>query len=149
MVRSAPPSLVLPVTPPLVVTNPITAFANAGGGNVTVTAANTLAPGAVIVISGTTSYNGAFTVVSANTTTFTIPALFVANDVAGAWQNGGGLISGCSNTGATASIALAVAASRFIGVAPLAIFFDATSTTYASARGRRGVKRRSRAIYSS
>jgi PKD repeat protein len=125
------------VPPPVVVPNPITAFADAGGGNVTVTSANTLAPGAIIVISGTTSYNGTFTVVSATATDFTITAPFVADDATGVWIAGGGVIAGCTTTGATGVINLPVmttVASRFTGVAPLSVFFDATATTGAVAQ---------------
>jgi hypothetical protein len=73
---------------------------------VTVTSANTLAPGAIIVISGTTSYNGTFTVVSATATTFTITAPFVADDATGVWIAGGGVIADCTTTGATGVVSL-------------------------------------------
>lgn len=121
--------------PPVMAPNPITAFADAGGGNVTVTSANTLAPGAIVVISGTTSYNGTFTVVSATATNFNIAAAFVANDATGVWIAGGGVIAGCSTTGATGVIglpAMTAVASRFTGVAPLSVFFDAKNTTGAT-----------------
>lgn len=103
----------------------------------TVTSANTLAPGAIIVISGTTSYNGTFTVVSATATTFVITAPFVANDATGVWIAGGGVIAGCTTTGATGVIglpAMTAVASRFTGVAPLSVFFDAAATTGAVAQ---------------
>ncbi len=119
-----------PVAPPVPVTFPITAFADAGGGNLTVTSANTLAPGDIIVVSGTTNYNGTFTIVSANATSFTIAAAFVANDAAGAWTAGGGVIGGCPTTGSGVTLpAMNTVASRFTGVAPLSVFFDATATT--------------------
>ncbi len=123
------------VPPPVVAPNPITAFANAGGGNVTITSANTLVPGAIVVISGTTSYNGTFTVVSATATSFTITAPFVANDATGVWIAGGGVIAGCTTTGAGITLpAMTAVASRFTGVAPLSVFFDATATTGAVAQ---------------
>lgn len=121
-----------PPPAPVVAPNLITAFSDAGGGNVTVTAVKTPAPGAIIVISGTTSYNGTFTVVSATATTFNISASFVANDATGGWIAGGGVIAGCTTTGATGAISLppmTAVASRFTGVAPLSVFFDATATT--------------------
>ncbi len=121
-----------PVVPPPVVTpNPITKFeAAAVPGNVTITSANTLAAGAIVVISGTTSYNGTFTVVSATATTFDITAAFVADDATGVWIAGGGLIVGCTTTGAGITLpAMTTVASRFTGVAPLSVFFDATATT--------------------
>lgn len=123
------------VPPPVVVPNPITGFADNSlvvPGTVTVTSANTLAPGAIIVISGTTSYNGTFTVVSATAASFTITAPFVANDATGVWVAGGGVIAGCTTTGATGVIglpAMTTVASRFTGVAPLSVFFDAINTT--------------------
>lgn len=119
------------VPPPIVpITFPITAFADAGGGNLTVTSANTLAPGDIIVISGTTNYNGSFTIVSATATSFTIAAPFVANDAAGAWTAGGGVIAACATTGAGITLpAMTTVASRFTGVAPLSVFFDASATT--------------------
>lgn len=125
-----------PAAPPAVVPVAITAFSNAGGGTVTVTSPNTLAPGAIIVISGTTSYNGTFTVVSATATTFTITAAFVADDATGVWLPGGGVIGGCTTTGATGTItlpAMTTVAARFTGVAPLSVFFDATATTATTA----------------
>lgn len=114
----------------------ITGFANAGGGNVTVTAANILTNGDTITIYGTTSYNGTFTVANRTATSFTIVASFVANDATGVWQRAGGLISGCSTTGATGSIVLSDVPSRFTGVAPLSVFFDASGTTDASVTTR-------------
>lgn len=123
----AAPGAPAPIVP---ITFPISAFANAGGGNLTVTSANTLAPGDIVVISGTTNYNGTFTVVSATATTFTVTAPFVANDATGAWTAGGGVIAGCPTTGSGVTLpAMTTVASRFTGVAPLSVFFDATATT--------------------
>ena len=66
----------------------ITAFADAGGGLVTVTSAtHGLSAGDRITIFGTTSYNGVFeiqTVPTANT--YTIIDAFVSDDATGTWQ---------------------------------------------------------------
>ena len=108
--------------PPPIVTTPISAFADAGGGTVTVTSPNTLTAGAIVVITGTTNYNGTFTVLGATATSFTITAAFVANDAGGAWQPGGGLIAGCTaaTVGAPGAITLpsmVTVPSRLTGVA--------------------------------
>lgn len=67
----------------------ITAFANAGGGEVTVTsAAHGLANGNIVEILGTTSYNGIFTIQDVTTNTFNIVAAFVADDATGTWSHG-------------------------------------------------------------
>lgn len=67
-------------------TGAITAFADAGGGQVTVTSAgHTLSNGDAITISGTTSYNGNFTVANVTTNTFEITDTFVADDATGTW----------------------------------------------------------------
>ena len=64
----------------------ITAFADAGGGNVTVTStAHGRSNGNSIAITGTTNYNGNFTVANATTDTFTIVDTWVANDATGWW----------------------------------------------------------------
>lgn len=108
----------------------ITGFANAGGGNVTVTAANSsLANGDTITIYGTTNYNGTYTVANRTATSFTIVATFVSNDATGVWQRAGGTISGCTTTGATGNISLSNVPARFTGVAPLSVFFDASAST--------------------
>ena len=106
----------------------ITGFASGGVGFVTVTSVNDLISGSIITISGTTNYNGTYTVVSQTNTSFTIAASFVANDAAGIWQLAGSMIPGCSSTGDTGAIKLSNVPSRFNGVAPLAVFFDATGT---------------------
>lgn len=110
------------------VSSVISGFTSAGG-NVTITSANALTDGAAINISGTTSYNGTYTVANVTPTSFTIVASFVAGDTTGVWQVAGGMIAGCSTTGDTVAITLSTAPSRFNGVAPLAVFFDATGTT--------------------
>ena len=61
----------------------VTAVADAGSGNITVTtsAQHPLYAGDSVTISGTTSYNGTYTVVSrASTTTFTVTAAFMATE---------------------------------------------------------------------
>ena len=64
----------------------ITAFADAGGGDVTVTSASHgLATADEITISGTTSYNGTFTVTYVDANSFTIVDTWVANDATGTW----------------------------------------------------------------
>lgn len=125
-----------PPTPPPPMTFPITAFADAGGGNVIVSASNTLTTGALVLISGTTNYNGTFTVLTATATTFTITVPFAGNDATGFWQLAGGMIAGCTTTGATGAITLSNSVSRFTGVAPLAVFFDASGTTTTPATPR-------------
>lgn len=67
----------------------ITAFADAGGGLVTVTSAtHGLANGNIITMVGTTSYNGIFTIANVATNTFTITDTFVADDATGTWTQG-------------------------------------------------------------
>jgi len=60
----------------------ITAVADAGGGNITITATgHALYAGDVITIAGTTSYNGTFTVVTrTDANNFTVTATFVATE---------------------------------------------------------------------
>jgi hypothetical protein len=126
---STPPVVVPPVVA-TAITQVIDDPANPGV-QIIMTSPNTLTPGTFIVISGATnpSYNGTFAIVSATATTFTIAAAFVGDDTTAVWQAGGGLIAGCTTTGGTGAITLSGTASRFTGVAPLAVFFDATSTT--------------------
>jgi len=66
----------------------ITAFANAGGGQVTVTsAAHGLSKDNVVTINGTTSYNGTFSIRNVTTNTFEITDTWVANDATGTWRH--------------------------------------------------------------
>ena len=111
------------------VSSAISQFLDAGGGNVTVTSVNNLNNGSIISISGTTNYNGTYTVANRTSTSFAIVHAFLGNDATGVWQVGGSMIAGCSTTGATGAISLSNIPSRFNGVAPLSIFFDATGTT--------------------
>lgn len=70
-------------------TGVITAFADAGGGTTTVTsAAHGLSNSDSVVITGTTSYNGTFTVSGVATNTFVISRTFVADDATGNWGLG-------------------------------------------------------------
>lgn len=137
---SSAPGVTPPVTPPMTppATFPISAFTNAGGGFVIVNAASTstLAVGDLVVITGTTNYNGSFVVTSVTPTSFAITAPFVVDDATGFWQLAGGFIAGCTTTGATGAITLATSVSRFSGVAPLAVFFDASGTTTVPATPR-------------
>ena len=64
----------------------ITAFADAGAGMVTVTSsAHGLVEGDSVTISGTTSYNGTFTISNVATNTFDIRDTWVADDATGTW----------------------------------------------------------------
>lgn len=116
----------------------ISGFVNAGGaGNVTVTSDNNLTVGMIITISGTTNYNGTWTVISATLTNFVIGHAFVTGSglETGSWQMAGGVVSGCTTTtisGSGSAISLpdvSTVPSRFSGVAPLSVFFDASGTT--------------------
>ena len=66
----------------------ITAFANAGGGQVTVTSnAHGLSNGNVVIITGTTNYNGTFAIANIAANTFEITATWVSNDATGTWSH--------------------------------------------------------------
>lgn len=111
----------------------ITGFVNAGGaGNITATSSNDLTSGMIITISGTTDYNGTYTVISATSTSFVIQATWVSASQTGTWQLAGGMLAGCSTSGNTSAITLSNVPSRFNGVAPLSVFFDASTTTATS-----------------
>jgi hypothetical protein len=67
----------------------ITAFADAGGGDTTVSTASTPASGAPVAIFGTTSYNGLFTAANVvGGVSFDIVRAFVADDATGSWESG-------------------------------------------------------------
>lgn len=67
----------------------ITAFADAGGGLVTVTsAAHGLSNGTNIDISVSTNYNGRFTISNVTTNTYDITATFNGDDATGFWESG-------------------------------------------------------------
>tara|TARA_R110002051_G_scaffold204723_1_gene270809 strand:- start:2834 stop:4555 length:1722 start_codon:yes stop_codon:yes gene_type:complete len=68
----------------------ITAFADAGGGQVTVTsAAHNLNNGDSVTIIGTTNYNGTFTIASVTTNTYDITDTFNGDDATGTWNSVG------------------------------------------------------------
>jgi len=71
-------------------TGSINAFADAGGGKVTVTSSSThgLGNGAHVTITGTTNYNGDFIVSNVTTNTFDIVDTWVSDDASGAWDAG-------------------------------------------------------------
>ena len=67
-------------------TGSITVFADAGGGQVTVTSAgHGLQEDQTVTISGTTNYNGTFTATGVTTDTFEITDTWVADDATGTW----------------------------------------------------------------
>ena len=127
-----------PIGNPIIPSGIITAFATDPAGTI-VTSPNTLVVGSEITISGTTDYNGTFTVVAVTSASFTITRAFVPNNATGTWTGSGGVIASCTTTGSTGAIMLpnpGNLASRYIGVAPLAVFFDATGTTTTPATPR-------------
>jgi hypothetical protein len=70
-------------------TGSITVFADAGGGQVTVTsAAHGLSEDDYITIAGTTNYNGVFQATNVTTDTFEITDTWVADDATGTWHRG-------------------------------------------------------------
>ncbi len=122
--------------PAVPTTFPITGATDAGGGSVTFLSINTLTAGAVVTITGTTDYNGTWTVLSATPTSFTVaPTGGFTTSQTGFWQAGGGVIPGCVTTATAGSLAaitlpaMANLPSRLNGVAPLAVFFDTAGTT--------------------
>ena len=67
----------------------ITAIASAGTGVTTITSStHGRANGDTVIISGTTSYNGTFTISNVTTNTYTIPTAFEANDATGTYIAG-------------------------------------------------------------
>lgn len=65
----------------------ITAFADAGGGNTTVTSnGHGILVGDVVTISNTTNYNGTFTIQATTGNTYDIDTAFVADDATGDWS---------------------------------------------------------------
>ena len=116
------------------VASAITHFA-AGTGNVMVSSLNTLTNGILITISGTTNYNRSYTVSNVTPTSFTIVETFNGDDATGVWQLAGGMLVNCQSSN-TSIITLNYAPnspSRFTGVAPLSVFFDASGTTSTTA----------------
>jgi len=118
--------------------NIISAFADAGGGEVTVTVANwsshTLANSDRVVITGTTNYNGTYTIssvsVGASTTTFNITATWVSDDATGYWS----LIESTSKvpidlTNSEVSLASLIHREEYKQNEYIEIFFENQSTT--------------------
>ena len=67
-------------------TGPITHFAdNGSGGTRVTTSVTTPANGSIIVITGTTNYNGTYTVFNSATITFDIDKVFSVDDATGNW----------------------------------------------------------------
>jgi len=112
----------------------ITAFAAGTGGVTTVITLNSLSNGTQISINGTTSYNGTYTVANQTSTSFDIAKSFVSGteNETGFWQLAGGMIYGCSTTATQGNLAAidltSYTASRYNGVAPLSVLFDASGT---------------------
>ncbi len=81
-------------------TGAITAFADGGGGTVTVTSnGHNLQNGEIVNISGTTNYNGVFVVSSVAANTFKITDTWVADDATGNWYQGSSLRAGTGAAG--------------------------------------------------
>lgn len=79
----------VPIYTDRLTTGGITVFANAGGGQTVVTSVNhNLTAGRTIKITGTTSYDGTYVILSATADTFNITKTFVANDATGTWTAG-------------------------------------------------------------
>lgn len=95
----------------------ITAVADAGSGNITITTSvqHPVYAGDSVTISGTTSYNGTYTVVTRDsTTTFTVTAAFVATETgtASGWVSGKNLDDMTANI-ATATDSLASVSGQY------------------------------------
>jgi hypothetical protein len=70
----------------------VTVFANAGGGQVTVTSAgHGLATGDIVSITGTTNYNDIYQISNAQTNTFEITETWAGDDATGTWDQGSSL----------------------------------------------------------
>lgn len=72
----------------------ITAYADATGGQVTVTSnGHGLSNGDIVTIAGSTNYNGVFEVANVAVNTFEITDTWVADDGAGTWRNGSNFVT--------------------------------------------------------
>ena len=78
----------------------ITAYADGGGGLVTVTSAgHGMSAGNMISITGSTNYNALEEVVGVHTDTFTVTAAWAGDDAAGTWIKGDSLTAGANSAG--------------------------------------------------
>jgi hypothetical protein len=131
-----------PATPgPAVLSATITSISQGAIDNlvtVNVSGVNPFSVGSVVSITGTAAYNRAaplaYTIVSVTPSSFVIAVAEVGDEtpVAATAQGGGGVVAACSTTvtaGAAGQITLSHTPSRYSGVAPLGVFFDATATT--------------------
>jgi hypothetical protein len=112
----------------------VTAVADAGGGDITVTtsAQHPLYAGDVVTIAGTTSYDATYTVVSRpTTTTFTVTAAFVATETGTA----DGFVSGKNLDDMTANIAAGDELASVKGFYPLTGITRAEGRTLGAAVG--------------
>jgi hypothetical protein len=74
-------------------TGAITAFADAGGGEVQVTSAgHSISDGDYISITGTTNYNGLFQITYVDANNFKITVTWVSDDATGTWHHGAHLV---------------------------------------------------------
>jgi len=81
-------------------TGAITAYADAGGGEVTVTSGtHGLVTGDIISIRGTTNYNGVFEVTKVDDNNFKITDTWVADDGASDWDSPDYLLAGAATAG--------------------------------------------------
>lgn len=100
----------------------ITGFADAGGGDTTVTTSGShgIGNGEPVAIFGTTSYNGLFTTANVAATTYEIVRAFVADDATGNYENGWVKIAGSTTD--------CVDIERFIGSANNELQYKGDST---------------------
>ena len=73
-------------------TGAITAYAVPGVGQITVTANNTLSDGDIVTITGSTNYNGIYTVTNTSGTDFEITHADNGDDAAGNFNNGSNFV---------------------------------------------------------
>lgn len=141
-----------PVFQPQILATPVTGIApSTTTGQVTIVANNTLTNGTPIVITGSSidALNGPNTVIAPTPATFSITTTYVpppvppagtsptplpAGTTLGVVLAGGGVLPNCTTTTTGSATAITLPSvttvpSRFTGVAPLAVFFDATGTT--------------------
>ena len=87
----------------------ITAYADGGSGEVTVTSAShDLAAGDYVTIDGTTNYDGIYEVESIDGDDFTVIATWVADDASGVWARGDSVIV---DTGGAGTVEVSVSVS--------------------------------------